>query len=258
MFDSHSGPMRYTPAAKTTRGTPAIFARPIFAFLAAVLVCGPAAPAIVINVDWSARTPIGWSLAAVAGIAMAAVFIESCRKVREWYWKPLLFVLAIFGMGINMAVAMKTASIASDDDRNARETRIIAANRASSLSSQSSQRRGALVAIAGETPSATYEAQIQEAINRDVRKWESTAHCTDAKYKGMGQLLRRHRQAARPEECSRGTRKARCGDRGPDRRCSTVRGPVRGQCGRICERLRSRGEKGNSHAATKWRSGPLA
>jgi hypothetical protein len=47
----------------------------------------------------------------------------------------LLIGLAILGMHVNMLVAMKTASIASDDDRNARETRILAASRISSYAS---------------------------------------------------------------------------------------------------------------------------
>jgi hypothetical protein len=172
---------RVRPIAKMKRRGFATIARPILAILAPLLVCAPTAPAIYINVDWSGRVPFGWSLAAVAGIAMAAVFMESARKVREWYWKPLPFCLALFGMCINMAVAMKTASVASDDDRNARQTRILAANRASSQSSQSSQRRDGLAAIAGETPSATYEAQIQEAINQTPWKWKATAQCTDVK-----------------------------------------------------------------------------
>jgi hypothetical protein len=169
--------------AKTKHRRFATLAAPILAILA---WCLPMAPAIIINVDWSGRTPIGWSLAAIVGIILAAVFVEASRHVRQWYIRLLLIGLTILGMHVNMLVAMKTASVASDDDRNARETRILAASRASSQSSQSSHRRDALVAIAGETPSATYEAQIQEATNRDIRKWESTAHCTDVTAKASG------------------------------------------------------------------------
>lgn len=145
----------------------------------------PLIPAIVINIDWSGKTPLGWVLAAIAGIIIAAVFFEASRKV-EWHTVMPLVAAAFVGMYVNMSVAMKAASVASEDDRNAREIRILAANKASSQSSPSSQRRVALVAIAGETPSATYGSQIQEAINRDIRKWESTTHCTDVTAKALG------------------------------------------------------------------------
>jgi predicted secreted protein len=158
-----------------------------FAILAKIiLACAPMVPAIIINVDWSGRTPVGWMLASVAGIVLAACFIEGFRIAPKLEMRLFLLVCGLFGCYVNMLVAMKNASTASEDDRNARQTRILAANQASSQSSQSSQRRSALVVIAGETPSVTYAAQIQEAINRDIRKWESTAHCTDVTAKASG------------------------------------------------------------------------
>jgi hypothetical protein len=56
--------------AKTKRRRFATLTMPILAILAWFL---PMAPAIIINVDWSGRAPIGWSLAAIAGIMLAAV-----------------------------------------------------------------------------------------------------------------------------------------------------------------------------------------
>jgi hypothetical protein len=117
---------------------------------------------------------------------LAACFVEGFRIAARMEMRLFLLACGLFGCYVNMLVAMKNASIASEDDLNARQTRILAANQASSRSSQSSQRRTALIAIAGEAPSVTYEAQIQEAINRDIRKWDSTSHCADVTAKASG------------------------------------------------------------------------
>lgn len=165
------------PTATMIKWGFATIARPILACAKLTLASLPLVPAIAVNVDWSGKVSFAWSLASVGGIVMAAVFFEAARHVR-WRWAIALMCTAVFLMYSNMLVAIKTASVASEGDRNARETRILAANSVSSQSSQSSQRRTALVAIAGETPSATYEAQIQEAISRGGKKWEWTTHCT--------------------------------------------------------------------------------
>ena len=112
-----------------------------------ILAWWPLAPAIVVNTDWSGRTPIGWVLAGVAGIIMAAVFIDAARRAPEWCWKPVLFGIALFGMCLNMAVVMKTASVASEDDSHARKVANLAADNSSSLRSQWSKARNAAAEV---------------------------------------------------------------------------------------------------------------
>jgi hypothetical protein len=164
------------------------------------------APALLVNVDWTFRMGGGWTAAAVLGIVLAPCFIEGFRHAPGWENRLLLLACGLFGMYVNALVAMNNASHASEDEKTARKQHNLAAETASSQSSQSSQRRAALVELAGETPSATYEAQIQAAINKDIAKWTATVQCSDVTARKSGtycaeiNLLKGKKKAAKARE----------------------------------------------------------
>ena len=151
-----------------------------------ILAAMPMVPALIVNPDWMGHTALGWKLAAVGGIVVAAIFVEAGRHVRPWYYGLMLLLFGLFGTYCNSLVAMKNASHASEGDAHARKTHNLAAKTTSSQSSQSSERRSALVALAGEIPSATCEAQIQAAIAKDIVRWNLTEGCKDISAKASG------------------------------------------------------------------------
>jgi hypothetical protein len=146
-----------------------------------VLAALPMLPALAINVDWSGKTSAAWVLAAVAGIILAPVIIEASRHARSWYVGIFLMFVGVFGMYVNGLVAMKTASITSEDEKTRRKNENIRAEQASSQSSQTSQRRSELVKLAGEEPPEVYEQQLNQAIAANPGRWRSTVECNPLK-----------------------------------------------------------------------------
>lgn len=138
-------------------------------------------PAIFVNVDWAKGPLDPWNLGAVGSILASALFIEGSRHAKSWLLTPVLLIGGLFLVYTNLQVAFDNATIHSDHSRDDRKQAIIAAKKASSQRSQLSQGRAAAAETAGETPSTAYEADIQQAIARDAKRWAATGECDPLK-----------------------------------------------------------------------------
>lgn len=149
--------------------------------LAYMVALVPLAPAILVNVDTAHAGSLGWAFAAGLSIAMGAVFFE-CSLVAKGLFQRLGFLMlsVIIVLG-NVQNAMINASATSDHRSDHRRNAIQSAQKASSQRSHWSQGRNEQAKVAGETPVAAIEAEIEAATLKESNRWRATDQCDPIK-----------------------------------------------------------------------------
>lgn len=141
---------------------------------AAIIVAGfPLAPAIMVNVETAANGSLGWTLAAIGSVVMAAVFIHAARTARS-----ILFALAgIACFAGNLQNAIINASAVSDHRATDRRMMISDASKAKAQRELWTQSRNQQAITAGNTSVAEYDAQLEHTIASDAMRWRQTEQC---------------------------------------------------------------------------------
>lgn len=161
--------------SKTSRrGRATVGVATIFRMVAYTLALAAFVPAFMVNIDWSGATGWHWSVAAGFSILFSAVFFLAARHSDT---PRSLIAAGWFLILVNTVTAFSNASHHSDHLSDHRKAAMVSAEKASSQWSQWSQARKAQVDIAGERPSAAYEADIQAVITGNSRRWQSTSEC---------------------------------------------------------------------------------
>lgn len=134
-------------------------------------------PALAVNVDWTGATGWGWSAASVGAILFSAVFFEASRRSGRWITGGIYILAGLFLIILNCMVAFDHASTRSDHRSDHRATIAQTAEKQRSQRSQWSQSRAEAATVARETPAKTIEAEIQQYILKDSRRYNATGEC---------------------------------------------------------------------------------
>lgn len=150
-------------------------------FLAYVVAAVPLVPAIIVNVDTAHAGSQGWAIAAGLSIVMGAVFFECSLVVKGFFRSAGFLLLSVAIVLGNVQNAMINASATSDHRSDHRRNAIKSAQKASSQRSQWSQGRNEQAKVAGETPVAAIEAEIEATTLKDSHRWRATDQCDPIK-----------------------------------------------------------------------------
>jgi hypothetical protein len=138
-------------------------------------------PALLVNVDWSPSTPLAWKVAPAALILGSALFIQAAYHARSFTLSSFFATFALLLMTCNVLSAFNNATHRTGDRSDHRRGLIEAAHQAEQQRSQQSHARAEAVKLAGETPVAAIQADIEQAISANARRWQATGECDPLK-----------------------------------------------------------------------------
>lgn len=132
------------------------------------------------------RTDLPWpgdlgQFGNAASIIFSAGFLTASGFAQGRWRKAGLTVSGLFLILVNAVLAFSNGSERSDDQSDHRRAATVVAQNQSSQRSQWSQGRTEAATIAGEKAVAAYEAEVQQAIARDARRWQATVQCNPLK-----------------------------------------------------------------------------
>jgi hypothetical protein len=158
--------------------------RPFWTIVAHIVAAAPLTPAILVNLDNASGNSLGWLMCAIGIVIGSAVFIEAGKlQMRESQWPMgILFVfLGLVLLALNMQNALVNASATSDRRSDDRGKIIADGRKASSQRSQWVNDRTEQSQIAGATAPSAFEAQMQQLISSESRRWQQTDQCDPLK-----------------------------------------------------------------------------
>jgi len=141
----------------------------------------PAVPALMVNVELARGKSAAWMAAAVVMVAMAAVAAEAGRLAPGWWQKIICALVAVVLTWCNILNAATNATNHSDQKSDHRRAIIAAAKDRETQVAAGRIRRAAQVAIAGEVPPATIEAEIAALTATNSGRWQATEQCSAAR-----------------------------------------------------------------------------
>jgi hypothetical protein len=149
-----------------------------------MVACAPIVPAALVNLEATTHGSMGWTMAAVGSVIFAAVFIEAAfifLANRRWLGGAIFLVAGLACFTGNLQNAIINAAATSDHRSDHRKGMVADAEKLRSQRSQWSQDRATVAEIAGATPPATIEADIQQLISSDAGRWRATEECNPLK-----------------------------------------------------------------------------